>query len=106
MHLDEDDLRREDLTTLVSTIEEGNTILIKDNDSNGDSHIAPVDIPTSACTAPALEPAVMHAVVNTSGINYLRPLPLLLCQKCRCFSAQYFFASFLSCTCPSCLSMS
>lgn len=38
MHLVGDDLKRKDPTASVPTIEEENTILIKDNDSNDDSY--------------------------------------------------------------------
>lgn len=46
MHLDGDDFEREDPIASAPTIKERNTILIEDNDSNGDRQVALVDVPT------------------------------------------------------------
>lgn len=94
MHLDSDDLRREDPTVSVPTIKEGNIILIKGSGSNGDSHVAHVDIPASVGDAPTSEPVVMHIAVKPSGIDYLRPLALFLNQNCHGFSVRYPFCLF------------
>lgn len=67
MHLNKDNLGREDSIASAPTIEKRKTILIEDSDSNNHSQIASMDVPTGAGDTPA----DMHIAVKASCIDYL-----------------------------------
>lgn len=70
MHLDREDLGRDDLTASGPTIKDKKTILIEDSDSNEKNQVAPLDVFIGVGDVPSLEPTDIRTTVEVSGIDY------------------------------------